>query len=48
MLELSKKYNKTVAQVSLRYLIQEKMVVLPKSKTESRIKENFELFDFSI
>ena len=46
--ELSKKYKKSIAQISLRYLMQKGMVILPKSKTENRIKENIELFDFEI
>ncbi len=48
LVELSKKYKKSIAQISLRYLMQKGMVILPKSKTESRIKENMELFDFEI
>ena len=37
-LEFSEKYKKTVAQLALRWGIQHDFVVLPKSKTESRIK----------
>ncbi|MEG0284812.1 MAG: aldo/keto reductase [Vagococcus sp.] len=39
-------YNKTVAQVVLRWSLQHGFLPLPKSVTPSRIKENFEIFDF--
>lgn len=32
----------------LRWNIQKKIVVLPKSVTPSRIKENFEIFNFNL
>ncbi|CAD8048483.1 unnamed protein product [Paramecium sonneborni] len=48
MIELSKKYNKTVAQISLRWALQKGYIVLPKSKTPKYIKENIEIFDIQI
>ncbi|XP_072915020.1 aldo-keto reductase family 1 member D1-like isoform X1 [Hemitrygon akajei] len=42
------KYKKTSAQVALRYQIQHKIVVIPKSFNPERIKQNFEIFDFSL
>lgn len=46
--ELAEKYRKTPAQILLRYNIQNGVVVIPKSVHENRIKENIDVFDFSL
>ena len=46
--EIAKKYNRTIAQICLRWIIQQDIVALPKSVTLERIKSNFEIFDFEL
>jgi diketogulonate reductase-like aldo/keto reductase len=48
LVELGKKYGKTPAQIVLRWHVERGVVVIPKSVTPSRIKENSEIFDFSL
>ena len=44
----AKKYNKTVAQICIRWILQNDVCPLPKSVNPSRIQENMNVFDFEI
>ena len=44
--EIGRKYDKTAAQVALRWNIQRGVVVIPKTVREERMKQNFDVFDF--
>ena len=46
--ELGIKYSKSPAQIALRFLLQSGVVVIPKSVHESRMQENFNVFDFML
>lgn len=45
---IAKKHGKTYAQVMLRWCVEHDLVVLPKSVTPSRVKENIDIFDFHL
>ena len=46
LVEIAGKYNKSTAQICLRWVLQHDVVPLPKSVTQSRIQKNTEIFDF--
>lgn len=46
--EIGKKYNKTAAQVALRWNIQRGVVVIPKSVHKQRMEQNLDIWDFEL
>lgn len=48
MKDMAAKYNKTIAQIVLRWDLQKGVVTIPKSSKKERIKANSELFDFTL
>jgi 2,5-diketo-D-gluconate reductase A len=48
LLSIGKKYNKSIAQVVIRWLTQRGVVAIPKSVRLRRMEENFNIFDFEL
>lgn len=48
IVEIAKKYNKTSAQIILRWQLQAGYIAIPGSKNPDHIKENIHIFDFSL
>ena len=48
MLSIGIKYNKSIAQVILRWLTQRGVVAIPKSVRKERMEESFNIFDFEL
>lgn len=48
LIRLSEKYNRTVAQIMLKWHLQVGHIIIPKSTNPIHMKENFELFDFKL
>lgn len=46
--DIGKRYGKSAAQVSLRWLVQQGMGVVPRTSKVERLKENFSIFDFGL
>jgi diketogulonate reductase-like aldo/keto reductase len=46
--QLATTYNKSYAQIMLRFLIERGLVVIPKSASPKRLKENINIFDFKL
>lgn len=46
--KIGEKYDKTVGQVMLRWLLQRDIVAIPKSVRKERMQENFDVFDFEL
>lgn len=48
LVEIGQKYEKSAAQVALRFLLQSNVVVIPKTVNIERMKQNFDVFDFEL
>ena len=46
--QMAQKYQKSPAQIMIRWALQHKVIVIPKSSHRERIRENARVFDFSI
>lgn len=45
---LAEKYNKSAAQICLRYEIQRQVIPLPKASTKERMVQNYQVFDLRL
>ncbi len=48
LVQIGKKYGKSVAQIILRWHLQEGIIALPKATSLEHIRENFNIFDFAL
>jgi len=48
LMQIAKAHNKSVAQIILRWELQNDVIVIPKSTHKERMKENFEILDFEL
>ena len=46
--EIARAHGKSAGQVTLRWLIQHKIIAIPRTSKESRARENFDIFDFAL
>ena len=46
--KIGKAHGKSAAQISLRWLVQQGVVVIPRTSKVERLQENFDLFDFEL
>lgn len=48
LMKIGEKYGKTAAQVALKFLVQNDIIIIPKTTHVERMKENINLFDFTL
>jgi diketogulonate reductase-like aldo/keto reductase len=48
IVSMAQKYQKTAAQIMLRWALEHQVVIIPKSAHEERLRENADIFDFTI
>jgi diketogulonate reductase-like aldo/keto reductase len=48
LVKVAKKHDRTVAQVLVRWCLEHEVIVIPKSVREERIRENADVFSFSL
>ena len=48
LVAIGNKHGKTAAQVALRYLLQQGIIIIPKSVRKERMEQNLQLFDFTL
>ena len=46
--EIGKRHGKTAGQVSLRFLVQQGAIVIPRTSKIERLAENMAIFDFTL
>lgn len=48
LVRIAEKYSRTVAQIGLRFLYQQDIIIIPKSTHIERMKENLDILDFEL
>ncbi len=48
LIEIAERYNKSVAAIVLRFIVQQGCSTIPRSSNEDRLKENYNIFDISL
>lgn len=48
LVAMAEKYGKNPGQLALKWLVQQGIVVLPRSSSEARLRSNMDIFDFEI
>lgn len=48
LVEIAQKYNKSVAQICIKWCLEQNIIPLPKTVNETRMKENLDVYDFTI